>query len=69
VAWYAYAFSIVCIVVAALTYILDFDLVDRAVAAGADKKMAWYCSFGILVGLIWLYLEVLRLLSYLQGRN
>jgi uncharacterized YccA/Bax inhibitor family protein len=69
VAWYAYAFSIVCIVVAALTFILDFDLVDRAVAAGADKKMAWYCSFGIVLGLVWLYLEILRLLSYLQGRN
>ena len=57
------------IVIASLTFILDFDLVEQSVAHGAPKQMAWYCAFGILVGLIWVYLEVLRLLSYLRGRD
>jgi uncharacterized YccA/Bax inhibitor family protein len=61
-------FSLVVIVVAALTFILDFDLIEQSVAAGAPRSMAWTCAFGLLVGLIWVYLEVLRLLSYLRGR-
>ncbi len=59
--------SLGIIVIGALTFILDFDLVERSVAAGAPKQMAWVCAFGILVGLIWVYLEVLRLLSYLRS--
>jgi uncharacterized YccA/Bax inhibitor family protein len=65
----AIIFSLVIIVIASLTFILDFDLVEQSVARGAPKQMAWYCAFGILVGLIWVYLEVLRLLSYLRGRD
>jgi uncharacterized YccA/Bax inhibitor family protein len=65
----AIVFSIVVIVVASLTFILDFDLIEKSVQAGAPKSMAWTCAFGLLVGLIWVYLEVLRLLSYLRGRN
>lgn len=60
-------FSLVCIVVAALTFVLDFAMVEEGVRQGMPKRFAWACSFGILVGLIWLYLEILRLLSYLRG--
>jgi uncharacterized YccA/Bax inhibitor family protein len=65
----AILFSLFIIVVASLTFILDFDLIEQSVAQGAPKQLAWYCAFGVLVGLIWVYLEVLRLLSYLRGRN
>jgi uncharacterized YccA/Bax inhibitor family protein len=61
--------SLAIIVIGALTFILDFDLVEQAVAQGAPKNFAWYCAFGILLGLIWVYLEVLRLLSYLRGNE
>jgi uncharacterized YccA/Bax inhibitor family protein len=62
-------FSIVVIVIAALTFILDFDLIERSIEQGAPKQVAWLCAFGLVVGLIWLYLEILRLLSYLRGDN
>jgi uncharacterized YccA/Bax inhibitor family protein len=58
--------SLAIIVIGALTFVLDFDMVEQAVAAGAPKVLAWRCGFGILVGLIWVYLEVLRLLSYFR---
>jgi uncharacterized YccA/Bax inhibitor family protein len=60
-------FSLVCIVVAALSFVLDFDQIEQGVRAGLPQRYSWTCAFGILVGLIWLYLEILRLLSYLQG--
>lgn len=53
-------------VVAALNLLLDFDFIDRAVAARAPKAMEWYAGFGILVTLVWLYLEILRLISKLR---
>jgi uncharacterized YccA/Bax inhibitor family protein len=62
-----YIFSIVCIVVAALSFILDFDQIERGVRMGLPQRYSWTCAFGILVGLIWLYLEILQLLSYIQG--
>lgn len=65
----AIGFSLVVIVIAALTFILDFDQIEQGVRAGLPRKAAWTCSFGLLVGLIWVYLEILRLLSYLRGRD
>ncbi|MGI8799556.1 MAG: Bax inhibitor-1/YccA family protein [Pseudonocardia sp.] len=62
----AYLFSIVVIGVAAFMLLLDFDGADKAVKAGAPAKVAWYIAFGLLVTLVWLYLEILRLLSYLR---
>ena len=62
-----YLFSLICIVVAALSFIVDFDRIEQAVRVGLPQRYSWTCAFGILVGLIWLYLEILRLLSYLQG--
>ncbi len=60
----AIGFSLVCIGVAALTFALDFRAIEDGVNAGVERKYAWYASFGILVGLVWLYLEILRLLGY-----
>ena len=62
----AYLFSIVCIGVAAFMLLLDFDNADRAVRDGAPAKFAWYIAFGLMTTLVWLYIEILRLLSYLR---
>ena len=62
-------FSAVVVVVAALNLVLDFDFIEQGVANGAPKYMEWYAAFGLLVTLVWLYLEILRLLSKLQSRN
>jgi uncharacterized YccA/Bax inhibitor family protein len=55
------------IVFGALTFVLDFDEADRMVAAGVPEQEAWRVAFGLVVGLIFLYLNILRLLSYLQS--
>ena len=60
-------FSLVCIVVASLSFILSFNEVEEGVRMGLPARYSWTAAFGILVSLIWLYLEVLRLLSYFQG--
>lgn len=60
--------SVVIAGVAAFNLMLDFDLVDKGSEAGAPKYMEWYAAFGILVTLVWLYLEILRLLSKIQSR-
>jgi uncharacterized YccA/Bax inhibitor family protein len=62
----AIVFSLVCIGIAALTFLLDFDLIDQAIRRGAPERFAWYAAFGLIVGLVWLYLEILRLLSYFR---
>jgi uncharacterized YccA/Bax inhibitor family protein len=61
--------SLVIVAIAAFNLLLDFDFVERGVAAGAPKKMEWYAAFGLLVTIVWLYLELLRLLAKLQGRD
>ena len=61
--------SVVIVVFAALNLVLDFDFIERGVAYRAPKYMEWYGAFGLLVTLVWLYLEILRLLSKLQGRG
>ncbi|MFG2038301.1 Bax inhibitor-1/YccA family protein [Dactylosporangium sp. NPDC048998] len=66
VSWLPIVFSIVVIAVGALTFILDFDAIEQGMRYGLPEKYAWYCAFGILVGLIFLYYEILRLLSYLR---
>lgn len=62
-------FSLVVVVVAALNLVLDFDFIERGAQAGAPKYMEWYGAFGLMVTLIWLYIEFLRLLSKLSSRN
>lgn len=62
-------FSIVVVIVAAMNLILDFDMIEQGAAQSAPKYMEWYAGFGMLVTLVWLYLEILRLLSKLRSRN
>jgi uncharacterized YccA/Bax inhibitor family protein len=61
--------SLIVVVVAALNLVLDFDFIERGVEYGAPKYMEWYGAFGIIVTLVWLYLEMLRLLSKMRSRN
>ena len=60
--------SLVIIAVAALNLALDFDFIEQAVGVGAPKYVEWYAAFGLMVTMIWLYLEILRLLSKLRRR-
>jgi uncharacterized YccA/Bax inhibitor family protein len=60
-------FSLAILVVASLQFILDFDFIERAIAAGAPRSEAWRASYGLLVGFVWVYLELLRLLSKLRN--
>lgn len=66
VGWLPIVFSLVCIVVGALTFILDFDAVEKGVRYGLPERYSWFCAFGLLVGLVFLYWQILRLLSYLR---
>ena len=59
----AIAFSLLVIGIAALSLLVDFDMADEAIRRGAPAKFAWYVAFGLLVTVIWLYLEILRLLA------
>ena len=60
--------SVVIVGVAALTLLLDFDMIAKGVEQGAPKAMEWYGAFGLMVGLVWLYLEILRLLGKVNRR-
>jgi uncharacterized YccA/Bax inhibitor family protein len=62
-------FSLIVCGIAALNLVLDFDFIERGVAYGAPKYMEWYGAFGIMVTMVWLYLEILRLLSKMRSRN
>lgn len=61
-------FSLIVVIVAALNLVLDFDLIERGAEANAPKYYEWYTAFGLIITLVWLYLEILRLLSKLQRR-
>jgi uncharacterized YccA/Bax inhibitor family protein len=67
--WLGIGFSAFVVVIAALNLVLDFDFIEKGVEQGAPKYMEWYGAFGLTVTLIWLYIEILRLLSKLQSRN
>lgn len=61
-------FSLVVVVIAALNLVLDFDFIEEGAERGAPRYMEWYAAFGLLVTLIWLYIEILRLLAKLRSR-
>jgi uncharacterized YccA/Bax inhibitor family protein len=61
--------SMVVVVIAALNLVLDFDFIEQGEANRAPKHMEWYAAFGLLVTLVWLYLETLRLLAKLQSNR
>jgi uncharacterized YccA/Bax inhibitor family protein len=62
-------FSLFVVAIAALNLVLDFDFIERGVNGGAPKYMEWYGAFGIMVTLVWLYLEILRLLTKMRSRD
>jgi uncharacterized YccA/Bax inhibitor family protein len=62
-------FSLFVVGIAALNLVLDFDFVEQGVTYGVPKYMEWYAAFGIMVTLVWLYLEILRLLAKMRSRN
>jgi uncharacterized YccA/Bax inhibitor family protein len=62
-------FSLFVVGIAALNLVLDFDFVEQGVTYGVPKYMEWYAAFGIMVTLVWLYLEILRLLTKLNSRR
>jgi uncharacterized YccA/Bax inhibitor family protein len=67
--WLSIGISAVIVVIAALNLLLDFDFIEKGSQMGAPKYMEWYGAFGLLVTLVWLYLEILRLLSKIASRN
>ncbi len=62
-------FSVFVVIIAALNLVLDFDFIESGVEAGAPKWLEWYAAFGLLVTLVWLYLEILRLLAKSRSRR
>ncbi len=66
--WMGIGFSLIVVVIAALNLVLDFDLIDKGAEAGAPKYFEWYTAFGLIITLVWLYIEILRLLGKLQRR-
>lgn len=62
----AILFSIAFIAFGSMTFVLDFDQAEKMIAAGVSERESWRVSFGLVVGLVWLYFEVLRLLSYFR---
>lgn len=62
-------FSLLVIIIAALNLVLDFDFIEQGAEAGAPKFMEWYAAFGLIVTLVWLYIEFLRLLSKFASRK
>jgi len=67
--WVGIGFSAFVVVIAALNLVLDFDFIETGCTQGAPKYMEWYGAFGLLVTLVWLYLEILRLLMKLRERD
>lgn len=65
----AIIFSLVCIAIAAFSFLIDFDAADRLIRAGAPERAAWGVALGLTVTLVWLYVEILRLLSYFNSNN
>lgn len=62
-------FSLFVVVIASLNLVLDFDFIENGAKSGAPKFMEWYAAFGLLVTLVWLYVEIIRLLAKLRGRR
>lgn len=62
-------FSLIVVVIAALNLIIDFDFIEKGAQAGLPKDYEWYGAFGLMVTLVWLYLEILRLLAKMSNRR
>lgn len=66
---FSIVFSLVVVVIAALNLVMDFDFIEQGVAQGAPDYMEWFSAFGLMVTLIWLYIEILRLLAKLRSQD
>ena len=66
--WIGIGFNLFVVVIAALNLVLDFNFIEAGAKRRAPKYMEWYAAFGLLVTLVWLYIEILRLLSRLRNR-
>jgi uncharacterized YccA/Bax inhibitor family protein len=62
-------FSIFVVIIAALNLLLDFAVVEHGIAMGAPKASSWFAAFGLMVTIVWLYIEILRLLAILVARR
>ena len=62
-------FSVFVVIIAALNLVLDFDFIEQGVEYGAPKYMEWYSAFGLVVTLIWLYIEILRMLAKMRSSD
>ncbi len=67
--WLGIGFSLFVVTIAALNLIMDFDMIEQGAEMGAPKFMEWYGAFGLMVTIVWLYIEILRLLSKIASRD
>jgi len=67
--WLSIGISLFVVSIAALNLIMDFDMIEKGSEIGAPKHMEWYGAFGLMVTIVWLYIEILRLLSKLGSRD
>lgn len=67
--WLSIGISLFVVAIAALNLIMDFDMIEKGAEMGAPRYMEWYGAFGLMVTLVWLYIEILRLLSKLSSRD
>ncbi|MEA1902528.1 MAG: Bax inhibitor-1/YccA family protein [Actinomycetota bacterium] len=65
----ALIFSAVVVIVASLNLLLDFEVIERGIRAGAPKVFSWFAAFGLMVTIVWLYIEILRLLAIIAARR
>lgn len=63
------AISAFIVVIASFSLMLDFDMIEQGIAAGAPEDMEWYAAFGLMVTIIWIYVEILRLFAIIRGRD
>ncbi|MCW5559121.1 MAG: Bax inhibitor-1/YccA family protein [Verrucomicrobiae bacterium] len=67
--WVGIGFSLFVVAIAAMNLVIDFDFIEQSARSGAPKHMEWYAAFALMVTLVWLYLEILRLLAKVAGRR
>jgi uncharacterized YccA/Bax inhibitor family protein len=67
--WLGIGISLVIVGIAAFNLLIDFAVIEDGVGRGSPRYMEWYCGMALLVTLVWLYLEILRLLAKLRGRD
>lgn len=67
--WLGIGISLFVVVIAALNLIIDFDMIEKGAEMGAPKYMEWYCAFALMVTIVWLYIEMLKLLSRISSRD